>query len=121
MAGRFGLHFLRGRARINQILRNAAIHQQHFLPWKSFAIPWGTHLQRMVHVIPQSDILAENFLAHALVQARTLIENRRSRKIVENRPDKIERRGRLQNCRVVARLQFARLARASRLFARTFE
>ena len=111
VARRLRLHFLRRRPGIHQILRHPAFDQQHPLPRQSFAVILRPDLQRVIHVIPQRNVLAKNFAAHAVVQARTLVVHRRRRKIVKKRTHKIQRRRRLQNRGVMPWLQFPGIAR----------
>ena len=68
MAGRFGFHFFGGGARVDQIAGDAFVHQQNFLARNSFSIEGRAGLQRVVGVIVERDVFAQNALAHALVE-----------------------------------------------------
>src|ERR1700684_4096089 len=74
----------------------------------------------MVNVIPQSDVLAENLFAHAVVQTGTFVSHSGSGKIVKKRTDNVQHSRRFENSRIVSWLQIARLARSDRLVAGTF-
>ena len=71
----------------------------------------------MIGVIRDGDIFSEYLLAHPVVQARSLIRNRRRREVIKQKPRNIQHRRRLQDHRVAAGRQFLRVRRAMRLFA----
>src|SRR5271155_3028006 len=71
----------------------------------------------MVDIVPEGDVLAENLLSHAIVQAGTLVENRCGREIVKKKPDEIEYSRGLENRGVVSGRKFTRLARIGGLAA----
>ena len=120
VAGRLGFHFFRGGARIDQILRHAPIDQQNLLARDAFPVVRRAALQRMIGVVPDGDVVAENFLADAAGEARALIEHGRGGEIVEEKSDQIEHRGRTQDRGVAAGGNFARLARACGRFRLAF-
>src|ERR1700693_1932099 len=74
----------------------------------------------MIDVVPERDVVAENFLAHAVVEARAFVENRGGGKIVEKKSDEVEDGRRLENRGVVTGRQLSRLARACSFLAGAF-
>ena len=120
VAGGLGFHFFRGGARIDEIFRHAAIHEQHFLPWDAFAVVGRAGLQRMIDVVPDGNIFAEDFLAHAAGEAGALVEHGRAREIVEEEADKIEDGRRFEDRGVAAGRKLTRLARGGGFAAGAF-
>ena len=70
----------------------------------------------MIGVVPDRDVFAKDFLAHAASEAGALVEHGCARKIVKQKTDQIEHGGRLENHGVVSRRE-SRAACANR---RTF-
>ena len=102
VARRLFLRRLRGGAGVHQILRHAAIDQQNALARHPFPIERRAELQRMIGVIHDADVLAKDLLAHAVVEARPLVGQRRRREVVKQKTDDIEHRRGFENHRVPA-------------------
>src|SRR5207302_1828769 len=75
---------------IHEILGDAAVHEHDALTWHSFAIERSTLLQGMINVIGDADVLAEELLAHAFVQAGALVRECGGGKIIKKKTDKVE-------------------------------
>ena len=97
------------RARIDEILWNATIDQQDSPPGHAFPIEGRALLQRMIDVVPDADVAAKEWFAHPVVQARALVFESGGRKIIEEESNKIEHGSRLEDDRVTAGGQFARV------------
>src|SRR6185437_3036111 len=94
--------------------------EQNLLPRHAFSIVGSAGLQRMICVVPNGDVLTEDFLADSARKARTLIQNRRARKVVKKEAHQVENGRRRKDCRVTAGRGFARLAGIRRLAAGAF-
>jgi len=103
-AGGFG-----GRAGIDEIARDAAIYEQNFLARQAFAVKGGALLQRVIGVVGDGDVLSEELLAHALVEAGALVFEGGGGEIVKEEADEIEDGGGLQDYVVAAGGEFARV------------
>src|SRR5204863_8219597 len=55
-----------------------------------YAIEWGELQRRMINVIGYADVLAEEVLAHAFVQAGAIVRECGGGKIVKKKTDKVE-------------------------------
>src|SRR5438309_1324296 len=102
---------------IHEILGDAAVHEHDALTWHSFAIEWGALLQRMINVVGDADVLAEELLAHAFVQAGALVRQGSGRKIVKKKTDKVENGSGFEDDRVAAGIKLARIDGEMRFFA----
>ena len=115
--GGLGFHSLRGGAGVNKITRHTAIHQQNLLPRHAFPIERRTQLQCMRHIVADGHVLAHHLLAHAVIEARPLIENGGSREVVKEKANQVEDRSLVENDRPTAGLDFLRMARGCGLLA----
>ena len=84
-AGGFG-----AAARIDEILGDAAIDEKDLLTRDAFAVEGGAELERMIGVIGDGDIFAEERFAHAVVEARALVLESGGGEIVKEETDEIE-------------------------------
>src|SRR6266481_6394287 len=84
---------------------------------EAFAIEMGALLQRVINVVGNGDVLAEELFAHALVQAGTLVCKGGSGEIVKKKTDEIEHGGRFEDYGVTAGGKFAGIDGEMRLFA----
>src|ERR1035441_9007974 len=82
---------------------------------RAFGIECGARLQRIPRIVKDVDVLAEEFLADAVVEEAAPIADRGAAEIHEHLPHEIEHRRRLQNHRVPPRRQLARMVRRCRL------
>src|SRR2546426_10875762 len=73
----------------------------------------------MINVVADADVAAKEWFAHSVVQARALIFQSGGRKIIEEESDKIEHGSRLEDDRVPAGGQFARVHAEMRFLAGT--
>src|ERR1700720_2196781 len=74
----------------------------------------------MIHIVPERNVVTEDFLAHAVGETRTLVHDRSSRKVVKKKTYEIEDGGRLKDCRAVAGRELTRLTRVGCLAAGAF-
>ncbi len=74
----------------------------------------------MINIIFNADVLAKHLRAHALVETRTLVLQRRRCKVVEEKAHKVEHGRRFENHRIPARRKFLRIRGPVRLVARAF-
>ena len=107
-------------ASVHQILRDTAIDKQHALPGNTFTVKRCAELERMIHIVRDADVFAEDLLAYAVVQARTFIVQRGRGKIVEEEADEIEHSGWFEDHGVAAGRQLLRVDGAMRFFAGAF-
>src|SRR6266568_2277384 len=76
--------------RIDEVFRNAAVHQKNALPGQAFPIERHTKLERMVHVVADGDVFAEDLFAYAAIQAGALVFKGGRSEIIEEKTDEIE-------------------------------
>src|SRR5258708_13147395 len=87
----------------------AAIHQQYPLARQSFAIERRALLPRMISVVADGDVLSEELLAHAFVQAGALVFERGGGEIVKKKADEVEHCCGFEDGRVTSRGKLARV------------
>src|SRR4029077_9450581 len=75
VAGGLRFHFFGGGAGVHEIFRDAAIDEKDFLFGETFAIVGRAQLMGMIDVVPEGDVIAKNFFAHAVVEAGAFVEN----------------------------------------------
>src|SRR5437016_2511143 len=102
MAGRLFLSGFGGCARVDEILGHATVCQEYPMARNALAIEGCTELQRMINIVGNADVLAEDLLAHAVVKAGTLIVDGGGGEIVEEEPDEVEDGGGFKNHGVAA-------------------
>src|SRR5271163_1302380 len=107
MTGGLGFHFFCGGTRIDEILWHAAIDKQNLLLRETLAIVGRAQLVRMIDVVPKRVVIAENFFAHAVIEARAFVEKCSGGKIVEKKSDEIEDGRRFKDRGVVAGRQLS--------------
>ena len=103
MAGRLFAGFFGAGARVDEISRNAFFHQIYTLARDAFAVERRAELQRVIRVVDDGDVLAEELLAQAFGEAGTLVGKRGGCKIVKEKPDEIESGGGLEDYGVFPR------------------
>src|SRR5581483_8999359 len=101
------LHLLSGGASINKIFDYAIFYQFDPLARLAFPIEWRTRLQRVMYVVVNGDVVAENLRTDPVCQKRALVEDGKSAEIEEHEPDQIKDSGRLENHRVLAGSEFS--------------
>src|SRR6266566_1119608 len=85
--------------------------------WHSLAIEWGALLERMVNVVGDADVLTEELLTHAFVQAGALVRQCSGGEIVKKKADEVENGSWFEDDRVTARGKLARVDGEVRFFA----
>ena len=111
-AGGFG-----AGSRIDEIPGHAAINEQNALAGHAFSVERSAELQRMISVIGDGDIFAEDWFAHAVVEAGAFVLEGSGGEIVKEEADEIEDGGRFENDGVAAGREFAGVDRHVGLFA----
>src|SRR5208282_3066027 len=114
------LHLLGGGAGIHQALDHAVFDQLHFLTAYSFSVERWARLQRVSNVVPDIDVLAEEFASDAVIQERALVENGESAKVEEHEANDVEHGGRLENDGVFPSGNLARACRFECFASRDF-
>src|SRR5262245_21601137 len=120
MPGRLPPRRLGRRPRIHQVLRDSAVHKQHFLPRHAFSIKRSALLQGMKYVVNDADVLSKKLLAQALIQAGALVLHRSRSKVIKHESDEIKNGSRFENHRVTSRREFLCLDGKTSLFAGAF-
>src|SRR4029077_20797930 len=101
----------------DEILWHAAIDERNALAGHAFAVEGHAELERMVGVIGNGDVSAEERFAHAAVEAGTFILELGGGKIVKEETDEIENCGWCESDGVAAGRQFAGVNRHVRFSA----
>ena len=102
-AGLFG-----GLARIRDFADHAAIDQRQPPPRHALAVEGRTGLQRMVHVIGDADVFAEELLAEPAGQKAALVPDGGGAEVDEHLADEVLHRRRFEDDGVAAGRKFAR-------------
>src|SRR6267154_25774 len=102
MAGGLLAGSLGSSAGIDKIFGDAAIDQLNALAREAFAIEMGALLEGVVSVVGNGDVLAEELLAHAVVEAGALVFESGGGEIVKKKTDEIEHRGGFEDHGVTA-------------------
>src|SRR5271163_2594667 len=89
-------------AGVDEIFGDAAIDELDFFAGDAFAVEGGAELEGVVSVVGDGDILAEERLVHAVVEAGALVLEGCRGEVVEEEADEIKDGGGLEDYRVAA-------------------
>src|SRR5438105_4875469 len=102
---------------IDEIAGHAVLDQWNALTRNAFTIEGCTRLLRMIDIIGNRNVLAEERFADAIYEARTLIRNGRGSEIVEKKTNQIENGGVFENYGVLSRREFLSIFGETGFFA----